>query len=269
MSGTIKRQFTGSIPEHYDRYMGPAWFGPFGRDLAARLAPDPGGDVLELACGTGLVTRALRQRLAPSRRLVATDLSAPMLAYARAELADLEGIEWREADASKLPFPDASFAAVVCSFGVMFVPAREALFAEARRVLRPGGTFLFNVWDHVEENPCALANAQVVQALFPNDAEVLFDTPYSMADESLLRRLLRDARFDDVRIEKKRLPVEGVTARSIALGPVRGSPRGALMEKRGVPMDEFIEKVAAALSRVGGDPFRSHAQAIVAEARAA
>ncbi|HVJ10385.1 MAG TPA: class I SAM-dependent methyltransferase [Burkholderiales bacterium] len=265
----LSATFGGSIPEYYDRYLGPAWFDKFGADLAGRLAANPPGGVLEIACGTGLVTRRLRERLEPAVRLVATDLSRAMLDYAKAKVT-LPGIEWREADACKLPFPDASFGAVVCAFGVMFFPDRGAAFAEARRVLRKGGTFLFNVWDRIEDNPHALVSSELFEQLFPGDAEMQFTRiPYGLHDRALLRGLLAGARFEELRIEPRRVEVSLPDAHSLALGGIRGTPRVALIEKRGVKVDEVIERAAAALAKVGGGkPYRSHAQALVVEARA-
>ncbi len=269
MAGT-SASFTGSIPEYYDRCLGPAWFDAFAADLARRLPADPPGDVLELACGTGGVTRHLRRRLAPALRLVATDLSKAMLDYARGKLADLDGIEWLEADATSLPVGDAEFGAVVCGFGVMFFPDRLAALREARRALAKGGILLFNVWDRIEENPHIAATGQVFEALFPGEAEMRFTLPYSMHDPALLRELLAKARFEEVRIETKRLPIDAVSARTVATGQIRGTPRAHLIEKRGVAPDDVVEKVAAALTKVGGaDPYRGHAQALVVEARAA
>lgn len=268
MAGVLA-SFTGSIPEYYDSCLGPAWFDAFAQDLAQRLPARPPGDVLEIACGTGLVTRRLRARLDPSVRLTATDLSKAMLDYARGKLADLRGIEWREADALKLPFADGEFGAVVCAFGVMFVPDRQAAFREARRVLRPGGLFLFNVWDRIEENPCAAVNAQVVESLFPGDAELRFRLPFEMHDPALLRELLAGARFRETRIEKKGIRIGRVSARSVATGQIRGTPRSLLIEKRGVPLDDVIDKVTAALAKMGGaDPLRAPANAIMVEATA-
>jgi SAM-dependent methyltransferase len=265
----LSATFGGSIPEYYDRYLGPAWFDKFGADLAARLLAKPPGDVLEIACGTGLVTRRLRERLQREVRLVATDLSKAMLDYAKAKVA-LPAIEWREADAGKLPFPDASFGAVVCAFGVMFFPDRGAAFAEARRVLHKGGTFLFNVWDRIEDNPHALVSTELFEQLFPGDTEMQFTRiPYGMHDRGLLRDLLAGARFEALRIEPRRVEVSLPDAHSLALGGIRGTPRVALIEKRGVKVDEVIERAAAALAKVGGGkPYRSHAQALVVEARA-
>lgn len=260
--------FGGSVPEYYDRYLGPAWFNAYAVQLARQLPPDPKGDVLETACGTGIVTRRLREHLEPRRHLVATDLSKAMLDYARAKLGEQAGLEWREADAAKLPFADRAFAAVVCGFGVMFVPDRAAVFSEARRVLKKGGVFLFTVWDRLEENRHAAVNAEVIEGLFPGDPEMRFRAPFEMHDPALLTRMLGEAGFREVRIAKKRVPVEGIAARDLALGQIRGTPRSLLIEKRGVALDSVIEQVVAALTREGGDPYRGSANALVVEARA-
>lgn len=267
MSTPLHTQFAGSIPEHYDRCLGPAWFGPAARGLAAMLARDPGGDVLELACGTGLVTRALRERLDPSRTLIATDLSPAMLDYARAHVGS-DGIQWREADATKIPFADARFAAVVCALGVMFVPDKEAFFRESRRVLKADGTLLLSVWDRIEDNPCAQIYVDTIESLFPGDEEMRFRLPWSMHDEAAMRRYLAGAGFEPVRIEKRRMPVGDVTPRQMATGQVRGTPRGLLLEKKGLSMDEAIDRLTAAIERylASGKPL--YGSAIFVEARA-
>lgn len=259
---------TFSGPEYYDRLLGPIYFEPFAAELVRRLPPRPPGNVLEIACGTGLVTKRLRARLDPALRLTATDLSTAMLEYARAQLGEREGIEWRQADALKLPFPDGAIGAVVCGFGVMFAPDHQAMLKEARRVLVQGGILLFSVWDRVEENPHALAGAEVIEAMFPGDAEMRFRIPYEMHDPALLRRLLAGARFGDARIEMKRIAIDGADPRDIATGQIRGTPRSALIEKKGVSLDLVIEKVAAALESRGGNPYRGHAQGLLVEALA-
>lgn len=263
----VSASFTGSIPDFYDSCLGPAWFDAFAADLAERISPKPPGDVLEIACGTGLVTRRVRERLDPAVRLVATDLSKAMLDYARVKLGARNDIEWREADAANLPFGDAEFGAVLCAFGVIFVPDKLRAFRETRRVLKPGGTFLFNVWDRIEENPHAAANAKVFSGLLPGDKEMSSTGPYEMYDRASLERLLVDAGFRQIRFDKKRVQVDGVSARTIAIGHVRGSPRSLLLEKRGLSVDEVIDLVTAAIAAVGGaDPYRASVQAVVVEA---
>ena len=259
--------FSGSMPEYYDRIMVPAQFDVFAADLVRRLPAKPPGDVLELACGTGVATRRLREHLDAGVRLVATDISDAMLAYAKGKVKG--AIEWRKADAGALPFDPASFGAVVCAFGVMFVPDKKAAFREARRMLREGGTFLFNVWDGLDKNPHSRATNDVIEAMFPGDPEMKFRGPFEFNDRAVLRSLLAEGRLREVRMEPARLEVRCPSARDYASGQLRGTPRGALLEKRGLAVEEVVDKVAAALAKVGGKaPFRSMAQALVVEARA-
>jgi len=265
----VKANFSGSMPGHYDRFLGPAWFDAFGRDLASRLPAKPPGDVLEIACGTGLVTAHLRDRLDPGLRLVATDISKSMVDYARAKLSSRKGIEFREADALKLPFGDGEFGAVACAFGVMYFPDKAAGLREIRRVLKPRGHLLFNVFDRKEENPCSKACGAVLEELFPGDKDAQFDTPYTLADRDLLWRLVEGASFDSIAIETKKVAIGGVSARDVATGQIRGSPRVALVEQRGISADEAVDRLAAKLAAIGGaDPFQSSAQCFVVEARA-
>ncbi len=264
----VTASFSGSIPEYYDRCLGPAWFDPFAMVLAKRLPTKPPGDVLEIACGTGPLTRRVREQLDPKIRMIATDLSMAMLDYARGKLNGYKGIEWREADAVNLPFGNGNFGAVVCAFGLMFVPDKLAALREARRVLNEDGILLFDVWDRIEENPHAAISAEVLEGLFPGDEEIRFRIPFEMHDLELLRQMVSEAGFRKVNIEKKRLRIARGSAHTLATGQIRGTPRSLFIEKRGILLDEVVAKVAAALAKAGGaDPYRGHAQAVVVEAR--
>lgn len=259
--------FTG--PQYYDEYLAPLTFGPFSRELVAEVPARPPGPVLELACGTGVVTRALRERLAPSVPLVATDLSPAMLDYARGRVPAGGGIEWRVADMQDLPFEAGRFAVVACGFGFMFAPDRPAALREARRVLAPGGGLFFTVWDRIEENPHGLANAQVIEALFPGDPQLKFRLPYEMHEPRPLRDLLSAAGFAEVRIDTRRLAIEGADPRLLAIGQIRGTPRSALLVERGVSLDDVIAQVTEKLAAQGGNPYSGYAQGLVVQARAA
>lgn len=262
------RNFGGSIAEHYDTILGPAQFDAIAADLVRRVPVRPKGEVLELACGTGLVTQRLRERIDPFFRVVATDLSDDMLAYARNKVKGR--IDWRKADASALPFKDETFGLVVCGLGVMFVPDRKKLCAEARRVLLEGGALLFNVWDRLERNPHGLTTSKVFDELFPGDADMQFaQVPFSWADEAVIRSHLDEARFSDVRIEPLKIEIKAPSARAYANGQIRGTPRGALIEQKGRKIEDVVEKVAQALAAVGGaEPFRVEAHLLVVQAKA-
>src|SRR3954465_3668180 len=188
------RDFSGSIPGYYDGILGPAQLPALAADFVKRMPVRPKGDVLELACGTGIVTERLRARIDSMFRIVATDLSEAMLAYARNKVKGK--IDWRRADAAALPFKDETFGAVVCALGVMFVPDKAKLFSETRRVLAEGGSLLFNAWDRLELNPQAQAAGTVMEQLFPGDAEMQFGSvPFSFHEEGPMRELLDAARF--------------------------------------------------------------------------
>lgn len=166
-SGTDKA-FAGSIPTFYDMYLVPLLFEPYAADLVNRLASRSLSRVLEVAAGTGVVTRTLASILPERVSIVATDLNQPMLDQASA-LGTKRPVEWRQADAMQLPFGDGTFDAVVCQFGAMFFPEKPKAFSEARRVLRPGGVFIFNVWDRLEDNEFADTVTGALASLFPED----------------------------------------------------------------------------------------------------
>jgi ubiquinone/menaquinone biosynthesis C-methylase UbiE len=196
--------FAGSIPENYDRYMVPLIFEPFAADLAQRAASLSPSAVLEIAAGTGVVTRALAPKLSPDASYVVSDLNQPMLDYAASRQAADSRITWRQADALALPFEDAAFDVVCCQFGAMFFPDRSAAYREAKRALKPGGHFLFNVWDRIEENVFADDVTNALARLFPNDPpRFLARTPHGYHGTALIRRELEGAGFSRVVIETK------------------------------------------------------------------
>ena len=194
-SSDADKVFAGSIPEFYERYLVPLIFEPYAADLAVRLSGQPPTRILEIAAGTGVVTRALASSLPDTVSIVATDLNQPMLDHASA-LGTRRPVEWRQADAMTLPFDDAAFDAVVCQFGVMFFPDKAKAYAEARRVLKAGGTFIFNVWDRIEENEFADTVTSALQTVFPSDPpRFLARTPHGYCDHSRIRQDLRNGGF--------------------------------------------------------------------------
>ena len=247
--------FDGSIPEIYDKHLGAVLFEPYAADLVKRLKSRGSKDVLELACGTGIVTRALLDGLKPAR-LVATDLNQPMVDYARSKVGAAPGLEWRQADASALPFPDASFDAVVCQFGVMFVPDKLLAMKEARRVLRPGGVFAFNVWDKIEENDLGRTAHETITRFFPSDPPQFYTIPFGFHDSALIRSMLGQAGFADVQIESVVKESKSPSAGHLAVGLVRGNPVvNAIQERGSVEVDTVIAAVEEALrGRYGDSP---------------
>lgn len=180
--------FSGSIAKLYETYLVPLIFEPYAADLANRLVSRSPTRVLEIAAGTGVVTRALASVLSEGASIVATDLNQPMLDHASA-LGATRPVEWRQADAMQLPFQDETFDAIVCQFGVMFFPDRPKAFSEARRVLRSGGVFIFNTWDQIKENEFANTVTTALESLFPEDPpRFLARTPHGYWDPLTIRR---------------------------------------------------------------------------------
>lgn len=191
----IDKAFGGSIPELYETYMVPLIFEPYAADLASRIALRPVTRVLELACGTGVATRAVASALGEGVSIVATDLNQPMLDHAAA-LGTQRPVDWRQADALHLPFEDGTFDAVVCQFGAMFFPDKAQAFSEARRVLRTGGVFIFSVWDRIEDNEFADVVTTALASMFPEDPpRFLARTPHGYYDREIIERDLANGGF--------------------------------------------------------------------------
>ena len=269
MSTEAHARFVGAIPENYDRYLGPVLFEGYARDLARRVPVREGMRLLEVACGTGILTRHLRARLPSSARFVATDLNPPMLDHARLKLKDVAGIEWQPADACVLPFEDASFDVLVCQFGLMFVPDKPAALREARRALVRGGTLLLSVWDSLEENTFAQRAHRTIASFFPDNPPTFYETPFSLHRTDELARMIEDAGFGDVRVEALALRGESPAALDLARGLVEGNPIGSGIREQGLDAERVIEAVAGVLAREFGDrPIRIPLHAFVLTARA-
>jgi ubiquinone/menaquinone biosynthesis C-methylase UbiE len=245
MSDTDKL-FAGSIPQNYDRYLVPLIFESFARDLAQRAAALTPSTVLETAAGSGVVTRALAPRLSREARYVVTDLNQPMLDYAATRQPADPRITWRQADAQALPFEDAAFDLVCCQFGVMFFPDRPTGYREAKRVLKPGGCFLFSVWDRIEENVFANDVTNALADVFPGDPpRFLARTPHGYHDVALIRRELGEAGFSSVAIETRADLSRAVSPRDPAVAYCQGTPLRNEIVARGADKLEAATDYAA------------------------
>lgn len=180
-------EFVGSVPELYERLLVPLIFETHADDLCRRVASRAPARVLEVAAGTGVVTRRLASMLPVEAEIVATDLNAPMLDHA-ASIGTARPVVWQPADVYDLPFDDDSFDVVVCQFGVMFFPDKPAAYQEVARVLRPGGAFVFNVWDDIVNNEFADEVTKAMAGLWPDDPpRFLARTPHGYFDEATIR----------------------------------------------------------------------------------
>ncbi|HEY0079598.1 MAG TPA: methyltransferase domain-containing protein [Pyrinomonadaceae bacterium] len=250
-SSNTDKVFAGSIPKLYDTFLVPLIFEPYAADMVNRLSSRALSDVLEIAAGTGVVTRALAAALPESVSIVATDLNQAMLDHA-SEVGTKRLVEWRQADAMQLPFPDATFDAVVCQFGVMFFPDKSKAFSEARRVLRPGGVFVFNVWDRIEENEFADAVMAALESVFPDDPpRFLTRTPYGYHDRHTIERDIANGGFvASPRIETVAARSRAASHRDPAIAFCQGTPLRNEIETRDASrLDEATDMAAEAIAR--------------------
>ncbi|MEI7037651.1 class I SAM-dependent methyltransferase [Fulvimonas yonginensis] len=257
--------FDTAVAALYERLLVPLIFAPYAQDLAARLTALPLRDVLELAAGTGVVTRALAARLTHAD-IVATDLNPPMLAVARARRT-ARPVTWRQADALALPFADGSFDAVLCQFGAMFFPDKPRAFAEAHRVLRPGGVLLFSVWDRIETNDFARRVHEAMADLFPADPpRFLARLPHGYHAPDAIRRDLARAGFAGApTIETVTACSRADTAGVPALAYCQGTPlRGEIEARDSAGLERATDRAAEAIARdFGPGPVAGRIQARV------
>ena len=243
--------FSGSVPELYDQLMVPLIFQPYADDIVARLLPRRPHRVLEIAAGTGVVTRRLAEQLPAASEIVATDLNAPMLARAEA-IGTARPVAWQVADAMALPFEDARFDAVVCQFGVMFFPDKAHAYAQARRVLAPGGVFLFNVWGPIEANGFTHAVTEALAGLFPDDPpRFMARTPHGYFDTATIRADLRAGGFALApEVATVVAPSRAVSARAAARALCLGTPlRGEIEARDPAGLERAVDCAAEALAR--------------------
>jgi SAM-dependent methyltransferase len=261
--------FAGSIPELYDTYLVPMIFEPYAEDLAKRVTALQPSRVLETAAGTGVVTRAMAGALPASVELVVTDLNPPMLDRAKAKVTT-RAVTWQQADATQLPFADGSFDVVVCQFGVMFFPDKARAFAEARRVLRPGGTFLFNAWDRIEENEFADVVSHALADMFPDDPpRFMARTPHGYYDRIAISADLAAGGFGALPgFETKEARSRAASAEAPSIAYCQGTPLRNEIEARGGELAAATARSLVALvDRFGTGPVDGKIQAHIITAK--
>jgi SAM-dependent methyltransferase len=261
--------FVGNIPQNYDEGLGPHIFIDYAQDIAARAAKMGGEHVLELAAGTGIVSRELRNALPAESDLLVTDLNPPMLTIASKKFKDGEGVSFRPVDAMNMPLDDASSDLVVCQFGVMFFPDKIASFRETRRVLRAGGHYLFNVWGAIEANPFSQVASDTAAAMYPDDPPGFYKVPFGYHDIEQVTSDLTEAGFVDIRHQVVTLDKTVKDWALFARGLVLGNPLIDEIRERGghTPEDAMQRLTAALIERFGEAPSAMPLEAIVFEAK--
>lgn len=249
MSTEAAAKFVGSIPENYDAGLGPVLFLGWADEVARQVGRMKPSSVLELAAGTGILTRALYSEMPAGSKLIATDLNLPMLDIAKTKIEEIGNVTFEQADATDLKYNDASFDLVVCQFGVMFFPDKKRSHEEVLRVLKPGGTYLFTLWDSWQANPFGELIHETIGQFFPEDPPAFYKVPYGYTDTDEIRDLVLEAGFENVGIDKPSIISRIASARGFARGLVFGNPlyqevlsRGGNPEDICVELEEVIKK---------------------------
>ena len=257
-------RFVGSIPEYYDRGLGPHIFSDFARDLARRVSALQPATVLELAAGTGIATRKLRDALPPACTLLASDLNSPMLEVARTKFEPNERVDFHQMDATDLTFDDQTFDAVTCQFGVMFFPDKPRSYTEVHRVLNPGGKYVFNLWEAWAKNPFAQIAFEVVEAYFPDDPPGFYRVPFGYHDVDAITQALQTAGFTHVETEHVALNVAISCPAEFAQGLIFGNPLHEEIVAREGDAEEICTTLAEAIENELGNEMPL--QAIIVQA---
>ena len=260
--------FTEDVAEFYESTLVPLIFEPYAEDLAARAQAIEPRAALEVACGTGVVTRALAFALPPSCEITATDLNEAMVAKAKS-VGTARPVTWRTADVMSLPYEDESFDVVVCQFSAMFFPDRVHAYREVRRVLRPGGTFLFNVWRSIEHNGFALAVTDAVSALHEDNPPVfLARTPYGHGSPAEIESDTKAAGFSNCVIDQRDEVSRANSPELPAVAFCKGTPlRNEIEEREPGGLDRATAAATEAIrERYGSGPVEAPISAVVVRA---
>lgn len=262
--------FSGSIPEFYDTYLVPMIFETFAEHLVHRVAALAPSRVLETAAGSGVVSRAMVSKLASDAKYFVTDLNQPMLDHARSVQPPDDRVQWQQADALALPFDDSHFDVVMCQFGAMFFPDRVAGYREARRVLQPGGAFVFNIWDDIETNEFANVVTDAAAEFFPDDPPgFLARTPHGHGNKDQIISDLKAAGFSTISIDTLTEVSAAPSAHSAAVAYCHGTPlRNEIEERDADALDQVTALAARAIeARWGAGPVAAKIQGHIIEAR--
>ncbi|WP_250399867.1 class I SAM-dependent methyltransferase [Streptomyces cellostaticus] len=262
---TADRRWSESMPVAYERYLVPVVFRPFAEDLTARAAALHPRRILELAAGTGVLTSALLA-VAPSAEVTATDVNEAMVAFGSTRAP---GAVWRQADAQRLPFPAGGFDLVVCQFGVMFFPHRIEAFTEVRRVLAPGGRFLFNTWGPLGTHAFEVALQAGLERAFPVDPPQFFRTvPHGYADPAVVAADLAAAGFAVEDVRELTLQGRAASTADLATGYLTGTPVRTAVEERGGGPAVRATVIDEMTARLGPGPVSAPMTAYVLRAAA-
>lgn len=245
--------FTGSVPEFYDRGLVPNIFEDYANFLTERVVNLRPRRVLELAAGTGAVSERLRAALPDEAELIVSDLNGPMLEIAKVKLKGAPNTSIQSINAMRLPFEAETLEAVTCQFGVMFFPDKVASFREVRRVLVPNGHYVFNVWGSSKANSFSQIVQQLSEDTFPDDPPTFYRVPFHYHDQDTIRTDVLAAGFSQVAVETIEMEKTIKDLHVFVEAIVRGNPICEEIEQRGGDPEMFRAQVHSAYKKAFGE----------------
>ncbi|MGH9289645.1 MAG: class I SAM-dependent methyltransferase [Acidimicrobiales bacterium] len=250
MTGQQERwQLVGTAAEVYQQRLVPAIFEPWAPLVVDAASLHPGERVLDVACGTGVVAREAARRVASQGTVVGLDNNASMLDVARAiPSTPATSIEWREADAMAMPFPEAAFDVVLCQLGLQYFVDRLAVLREMRRVLTDDGRLVVLVWQSIEGSPGFALLAEALQRHVGTQAVTIMRAPFGLGDPDELRATISEGGFHDVSVRAAEGTVRFPSARHFVEYSVAGSPlAGPVGEATDGAREALVRDVEAAM----------------------
>jgi ubiquinone/menaquinone biosynthesis C-methylase UbiE len=195
-------QVSGNSPAAYEKYLVPGFFKPWAEELVSLASPSKGSDILDVACGTGIVARTVLSTMKDSVRVIGLDLNGEMLSLA-AELSEDSGfeIEWKQGDANDLPFADERFDLLFCQQGMQFFPNPQQVLKEMHRVLRPEGSVAFNILRSIQFNPAYGILADELEKHAGVTAGAMMRSPFPDWDQRVIQQMIKSAGFTDISIQ--------------------------------------------------------------------
>ena len=233
--------YSGTIPANYEKYLGPMFFEPYAKVMSERTWYSYPQKVLELACGTGRLTRRLISEMPVESELTISDINTEMLREGKRYIQNGNSrLEWKVIDAAEIPYEDDTFDCIVCQFGVMFFCDRQKAFKEIYRTLKPGGKFIFCVWNEITDNPLARIADNVLKYYFSENTPPFYSVLYSYNDAEIIKKDLSQGGFGEIMIENCELSGYSESARHSAQGLVEGTPAISAIQERDITKLPFI-----------------------------
>lgn len=248
-SQTSGWQLGGDAPLAYDTYIVNVFMQDYSRRLVEAAAVESGERVLDVACGTGVVTRLAANKAGPEGQVIGFDLNAGMLSRASASDENVATIDWREGSVTEMPFADGSFDIMLCQHGLQFFPDKAAALAEMHRVLATGGRLLVSVWRSIDHCPWQSVIADAIERHVGSEPAAQVRSAFSFGDAQQLRQSIDDAGFHAVEIRVEPETIRHASLEEYVPGYISATPvAGAVAGLDAAVQSEIVADVRDALS---------------------